>query len=249
MLNGFTYAMRTLSALPVPGSEPTNTSDSLPWFPLSGAILGGLCYVLGYALHTFGNWPEATGALVLIFSVLITRGFHLDGLADCADGFGAGWTPERRLAIMKDSHLGAFGVLALVLILLIKWVALTKLAASGLLFYIVTAYIVSRTTSAELSVCLPYARPEGGTAGACVSGAKPHHRVWFLSCAILLCLLLAGITGIVLLACGWGISRLLGIWFMRRVGGVTGDLLGTNSEIVETSLLLLCGFASSWLHL
>jgi len=239
VLKGLTCAIRTLSVLPAFGDEPDNIADSLPWFPLTGAILGFLCMCTGWlSSFLFPNWAEATAVVMLVYSVLVTRGFHLDGLADCADGFGAGWTPERRLEIMKDSHLGAFGVIALVLMLLIKWVALTKLVETGNIQFILIAYIISRTTSAELSTCLPYARKEGGTAGPCVTGSSPRHRFLALGSASLLCSLVNGLGGLLLLALGLAVSRLLGVWFTKRVGGITGDLLGTNSEVVEATIML-----------
>ncbi len=248
MLQGFVSAIRTLSILPAPGREAERMSDALPWFPLVGCLLGVMLMGLARAFSLVpGGWSEGAAGAVLVGGVLLTRGFHLDGLADWADGFGGGRNREQILAIMKDSHVGAFGVMALVLVLLSKWVAFSHLIEMGSFHWIVSACIVSRTTLVELAVCLPYARPGSGTAKPFVDDARSYHRVWSLILALLLLLAVSGPAGAVVLTGGWIASRFLGFWFLRRVGGVTGDLLGACCELIETGLLLSCAAASHWL--
>ena len=248
MLRGLVSAIRTLSILPVPGREAERMSDALPWFPLVGGLLGVMLYGLAWVFSLVpGGWPEGAAGAVMVGSVFLTRGFHLDGLADWADGFGGAWDKERTLAIMKDSHVGAFGVVVLILVLLTMWVALSRLIAMGSFHWIVSAFIVSRTTMVELAVCLPYARAEGGTAGPFIDGAKTSHRVWALILSLALLFVFSGPAGVIILIGGWVVSRLLGFWFLRRVGGVTGDLLGACSELIETGVLFTCAAAGPWL--
>lgn len=248
MIQGFVSAIRTLSILPMPGRDAERMSDALPWFPLVGCLLGVIFWGLARTSGLVpGGWPEGAAGIVIIGSVLLTRGLHLDGLADWADGFGGGWERERTLAIMKDSHVGAFGVVALVLILLTRWVALSRLIETGSFHWIVSACIVSRTIMVELAVCFPYARAEGGTAGPFVDGARTSHRIGALFLSLALLLAFSGPAGVILLICGWVAVRLLGLWFLRRIAGVTGDLLGTCCEFVETGLLLSCGAAGPWM--
>jgi adenosylcobinamide-GDP ribazoletransferase len=241
MVKGLVTALRTLSILPVPGKGAQEMASSLPWFAVAGCILGLILYgvVLLADLAMAGGWPQGTAAAVLVGGVLLTRGLHLDGLADCADGFYGAWDRERALAIMKDPHVGTFGVCALVLVLLARWVALVRLAASGLAFWIVGAYIVSRVAMVELAVWLPYARAEGGTGAAFVQGARPAHALWALASAGALLVGALGSAGAAALAAGWLIAFLCGLYAKRRIGGVTGDVLGACSEIVETAVLLL----------
>jgi len=241
MLRGLVTALRTLSILPVPGRGAQEMASSLPWFAVAGCILGLILYGVALLadLAMAGAWPQGTASAVLIGGVVLTRGLHLDGLADCADGFYGAWDRKRALAIMKDPHIGTFGVAALVLVLLVRWVALARLAASGLAFWIVGAYIVSRLAMVELAVWLPYARPEGGTGAAFVQGAPPAHGLWALASAGILIVGGFGAAGAAALAAGWAIAAMIGLYARRRVGGVTGDVLGACCEIVETAVLIL----------
>jgi adenosylcobinamide-GDP ribazoletransferase len=223
-------------------------SDALPWFPLVGCVLGAILYGLARAGSLLlGDWPEGLAALVLAGSVLLTRGFHLDGLADWADGFGGGRDRAQTLAIMKDSKVGVFGMVALILVLLTKWVAFARLVDVGSLHWIVSACIVSRTTMVQLAVRLPYCRPEGGTARPFVNEARFCHLAWALLLSLLLLLLISGPAGVVVLIGGLIGCRFLRLWFHRRIGGVTGDLLGASSEIIETGLLFTCATTGQWL--
>jgi adenosylcobinamide-GDP ribazoletransferase len=248
MLRGLVTALRTLSILPVPGKGAEEMAASLPWFAVAGCILGLILYGIALLvdLATAGAWPEGTAAAVLIGGAALTRGLHLDGLADCADGFYGSRERERTLAIMKDPHVGTFGVVALVAVLLVRWVALARLAAAGLVFWIVGAYIVSRVAMVGLAVWLPYARPEGGTGAAFVGNARPAHGFWALACGAALLIGGFGAAGAAALVAGWAIARAIGLYSRWRIGGVTGDVLGACSEIVETAVLVLAAaFGSS----
>lgn len=233
-MKSFITAIQTLSILPIRGEGCDDFSDSLPWFPIVGMILGGILTILA---HLCGNMPaEATAALVLLGGVLLTRGFHIDGLADCADGFGGGYTRERVLEIMKDSATGAFGSIAIALSLLIKWVALKHLIESGHLSGILIAYTISRAMQVEQMVHLPYARANG-TAASFVRGAQPLHRRLAHLVAGLTALLLGGLIGLKLYLIAWLAAWLFGLYCKKRVGGITGDLLGATSEITEILIL------------
>jgi len=242
MIRGLITAIRTLSILPIPGKDAGNPASSLSWFALVGCLLGFILY--GLALFadwiTKGTWPECVAITVVIGGIILTRGLHLDGLADWTDAFGSISDKNKTLRIMKDSHVGAFGVLVLIAILITKWVAVTRLSIFNGFIWIVAAYIISRTVQAELAVRLPYARSENGTGASYVINARLLHRIWAWVSAFLLILFFCGPAGILALGAGWIISRLFGIWCYRRIGGVTGDLLGACSEITETLILFLC---------
>ncbi len=246
-LGGLIAAVRTLSVLPLPGRAAEPMSAALPWFAVVGAALGAVLYGISAlaAWPTIGGWPEVAALAVVIGGAVLTGALHLDGLADWADTLG-GASAERRLEIMKDPRVGAFGVIAVVAIVLCKWVALTRLGPSGAL-WLVSAYAVSRTAMVDLAVRLPYARAEGGTAAIVVEHARPWHLVVCGLSALAVVIAVSGPAGVVALAFGWLIAALFGRWCRRRIGGVTGDLLGAASEIVETSILLLAAFALGWL--
>lgn len=247
MLNGLTTAARTLSIVPLRGREAERPADALPWFPAVGGLMGLALYgvALGVNELTSHQWPGGVAACVIVGAVVLTGGFHLDGLADWADGFGGGPNRQSTLRIMKDSRIGTFGVLALLCVLLLKWVALARLAALGMSVWIVAAYVVSRALLVDLAVWLPYARPEGGTGAVFVCGARPWHLAAALLSAATLLLIGWGTAGLLALALGWVIARTFGFWCRRRVGGITGDLLGASSEIVESAVLMSAALAGA----
>ena len=235
MFRALVTAVRTLTLLPLPGQDTSRFADSLVWFPCVGALCGALLAGLGLGLGN--HWSSGAAGLMLAVSVILTRGLHLDGLADAVDGFGGGRGDRARtLEIMKDPHMGAFGVMSIVLVLMLKWVAFERIVSLGLSWQIVTAYVISRAMQVELAVCLPYARAQGTAAGF-VQGAKGWHRAVALSTAMLFSFWLSGLGGLGLFALAWVITRLFGVWCKKRVGGITGDLLGTCSELTETVVL------------
>lgn len=246
MTGGLTTAIRTLTIFPAPGGPAPGDPEgkmasSLPWFPLVGGAIGSILLGLMLLIDNLapGGWPGGAAAAAVIAGVVLTGALHLDGLADWADGFGGGRDREKTLAIMKDSSTGAFGSVALISVLLLKWVALSRLAASDSHVWIVAACVISRAMMAELAVWLPYARPEGGTGASVANGAKKWHRMAALLLALAILLALAGAAGAQALAAGWLVCRGFGSLCKRRVGGITGDLLGAGSEIVETLILVL----------
>ncbi len=244
MLRGLITALRTLTILPVPGNDAKNMASSLPWFPLAGCLLGGILYGIAvvWGLCIGNSWPQGAAMVLTGCGILLTKGIHMDGLADWADAFGNLHDKNRTLAIMKDSHIGAFGAIAIVFVLLAKWVSLTRIIACGSLNCIVSAYIVSRTMQVELAASLPYARAEGGIAAPFIRDAKFLHRAVALASALVMLMLLNGLAGLIILAVGWIACGALGLWAKKRIGGVTGDILGACSEIIETMTFFLCAF-------
>ena len=144
----FPLALTFLTVFPWPRLREVTPGDlvrSLFWYPWVGALLGLIYWGAGVLLIKF-FLPLAAAALLLLLTVLLTRGLHLDGLADTVDGLGGGRTPEERLAIMKDSRLGAFGGISLVLVLLLKFAFLQTLLSltmtrSLILFPLISKYL------------------------------------------------------------------------------------------------------------
>ena len=240
-MQGLITAFRTLTILPVPGRESEDFAASLPWFPVTGLTLGALLALAGGLwVRCPGTWFEGAACLLLAASIMLTRGLHLDGLADWADAMGGRPEKEVRLNILKDSRLGAFGGLALGVVLLAKWAALARLLALGAIGSIVPVLIVSRAMMAELTSTLPYARSGPGTAGPFVRGATGRRRASALLFGFALCLFW-GLSGILCFFLGWLGTRLFAHHCRTTFGGVTGDLLGSLNELLETGLLfLLC---------
>ena len=237
MLCGFITAMRTLTILPMPGKDAERVANALYYFPLVGALIGGLVTLATWLLGDVLAWPAGAGVAGVLVSAWITRGLHLDGLSDTVDGFYGAATRERRLEIMKDHHVGAFGVVAIVLVLLIKAAALSQLAIYGYWAWIPVPFILARLIQVLLAVTLPYARNEGGTAEAFVKQAGASHFIVAGTCALILCGLLIQLGALALLVITFLVGHLLARWMKRAFGGVTGDLLGFSNELVECALL------------
>ncbi|MCX6997708.1 MAG: adenosylcobinamide-GDP ribazoletransferase [Kiritimatiellaeota bacterium] len=246
---GFVTAMRTLTVLPWPGRDADEPASALPWFPLIGAIIGGFVAMIFTVFYEMLMWPSGGTALALAVSAVLTGGLHLDGLADTVDGWRGGHTREQRLAIMKDSRIGAMGAMALVLVLLLQFVALSRLGLSRPVSWIALPYILARLAQVQLAVSLPYARAGGGTAERFVTGARSGHFLAALLLAAALCYAIAE---------GWGLGFLLlslvltsGLrrWMRLAFGGITGDLLGGACVVLETVGLFLLALIGPYVTL
>lgn len=186
-------------------------------------------------------WPPAvTGGLTVGLLAFLTRGLHLDGLADTADALGSGAPAERALEIMKDSRTGAFGVMAVALLLYVKARGFECLAGRGSPEFFAIIPCLSRWGLCVLAVSSVYARKEGGLGRAFVG--RDHRRALFLAgpAAFLAVWGVAGASWAfwsVLGAAGAGI--LASAFFLRRLGGVTGDVLGAYLEVLETLLVIV----------
>ncbi len=239
-MKGLGSAIRTLTLLPCRGGEDESLADGLYWFVGVGFGLGLVLFTIGvlwqWILPT--QWPLGGAVLLVTLEVFLTRGLHLDGLADWADSIG-GFGRQRRLMIMKDVSVGAFGSLALILDVVFRVVIISRLISSGSLIWIVAVSAISRDMMVGLITTLPYARAEEGMAGPFVVGASKEH--WFFShCLCLMVCLLFGPVGVCLFLLGWGVATLYGKRCLKQFGGITGDLLGTANEMVSLTLLLLC---------
>jgi len=245
MSGGLITAFRTLTAIPVPGRDADKMVSALPWFPVAGLSLGLILYGIADLFGRLAGpgWPEGCAAILVVAAILLTRGIHLDGLADWADGFWGARDREKTLAIMKDPRVGSFGVLAIASVLLLKWVCFSRLIGAGELKWIIAAYVVSRTMQAALLATHPYARPGGGTAAPFAQGADWRHLSMAMAGSVVLIPLICGLRWqwFAVILAGWAVTRLFGLWCRRRLGGITGDLIGACSEIVESTVLLAGG--------
>jgi len=205
------------------------------WFPVVGLLLGIIQAFTVYLVSLFG-WNELAAAAGVFGGVIFTGAIHADGLADVADGFWGGRTKEDALRIMKDSSVGAFGVVALCAVLLLKWIALVKLVQAGSFVFIASGVLLARWVQVMLASFLPYARKEGGTANSFVEGAGwPHVLVSsFLTSLLLFFICRCNFYPAAVLASAAIASAFLtGLKSHRKIGGVTGDVLGAGSELCE----------------
>ncbi len=232
-------ALTFLTILPWPRlglAGPEDLARSMFWFPWVGALLGGIYGVAWAGLHKILPAPAAA-ALLLGLTVWLTGALHQDGLADTADGLAGGANPAERLQIMKDSHLGTFGVVSLILVLLLKFAFFLAWADKGAGRILFLYPVISRWGMVYLAFLSPYARPEGGLGQAMTTGVDGKVVAGATLSALALALVIYGFRGLVLLAvaalCVW----LGSLYFQKKLGGVTGDVLGAGNELLEVLAL------------
>jgi len=241
----FLLALRFLTIIPLGTRKGINEDSVGPagkYYPLVGLIIGGLLWVFFYGVNLIFPISVSAG-LLLLFWVILTGALHLDGLADSLDGLYGGTNPEERLGIMKDVHLGTMGIVGLILTLGIKYLVLREiLLIPSLRIGIVFIPAISRWTPIFLSFLFSYARPGGGLGQALVTGTGKKELFWATLMAWIPSAAIAGYWGLGLnlvitvwsLLCGW--------YFHRKLGGITGDVLGAVIESSEVwAMLFLLG--------
>lgn len=213
---------------------PQEMARAVGWFPLVGVALGALlCGVNYFAQMTFP--ASISAALTLIAWVLLTRAFHLDGFMDTCDGLFGGFTPERRLEIMKDSRVGAFGVAGGALALLLKYTALAS--SLNVLPALVTSAVLARWGMTLAIFAFPYAREKG--LGREMKDNVGWTQIILATCIALIVVLLAGVQmGLIAFALA-GLTLWLGArYILRLIPGLTGDGYGALCEGIELVVLL-----------
>lgn len=232
-------ALGLLTRLPVTVSAARATARGAgqAWaWPVVGAMVGGAGAVVGAVALWAGLVPALAAVTVVAVQVVLTGALHEDGLADTADGLWGGWDKARRLAIMKDSQIGTYGMMALLLVTLTRWIALAVLLGAQDWAAIIAAGMISRVPMAAIMAALPNARvsglshrvgrpPPGAVATACAMAT--------IAGAVLIgTALLPAALGVIVL-CTWlaGTAR-------ARIGGQTGDILGASQQLAEVAVLV-----------
>ncbi len=235
-------AASLLSRLPLGRAELTGTrsmADSAWVWPLIGALLGALAGLVGLAGHWLGLPASISAALSLAALIALSGALHEDGLADTFDGLWGGHERARRLEIMRDSRVGTYGVLALVLALLLRWSALVALLEGGwFLAPLIGASLLSRVPMVLLMANMANAREAGLAAGSGIPA--PRTAMAALAIALGLAVLLLGWWA--LLAAAFWIalfSLALGALAKARIGGLTGDILGASQQVSEIAALVV----------
>ena len=226
-------AIQFLTRLPTPQVRDFRQEDlsrSAVYYPLVGAIIGVL---LALPLYGLSDRPWLAGALTLLLWVWVTGALHLDGLGDVADAFGAAHrNPQRFLEVLKDPHMGVFGVVTLIMQLLLKFVLLTELAVGPLWFGIVLVPVWARWGTLWWSQRIPSLHGDG--LGERFSWQLRPSAMWLW--AALLAAISVFVAWPLLLALL--LVPLVALWWKRKLGGISGDGLGASVEVVETLLLL-----------
>ncbi len=248
----FLVATQFLTRLPTPaleGFESSWLAQSARYFPLVGVLIGAINVGIWWLA---GHWlPGAVAVgVMLAASLLLTGAFHEDALADTCDGFGGGTTREQVLAIMKDSRIGAYGAVGVVMMLGLKWATLVAIPAAAFPVLVIGAHMFSRWCAGGLIWGLRYARSDTQAKAAPFAGRLSAGN-WLLSGALgavgVAPAALAGVSAYGAqaaraLASGATAAAITAViaaaHFRRRIGGYTGDCLGAVQQLTELTFLL-----------
>ena len=233
-MNSLWLALSFLTRLPVPTrlkASPSAIGQSVLYYPVVGAVIGGILAIIHAALS---GHPNLDAAVLVITWAGLSGALHLDGLADCADAWiGGQGDRERSLAIMKDPRSGPAGVVATVLVLLLKYAALTELGSESFIGLLILTPLLGRTAILFYLITMPYLR-EQGLASSLLEN-MPHQSV-------IVVMVVAGSVALLTLGSSLMLWALVTILALRqitlsRLGGCTGDTLGASVEVLEASIL------------
>ena len=251
-MRGLRSAIAFLTILPL---GPRNAAEDFPaariWFPLVGLLLGsvlaGTDLLLQWSFSLLSSDsapldrqfpPLLAGSLLIAALALLTRALHLDGFMDTCDALLGAFERRRRLEILRDTHVGAFAVVGLTSLLLLKISSLAALPQTSRPSVLLLFPCLSRWGMLLVMELFPYIRREGlGTAFFREKGRWP--MIGGLCLALSAAVGLAGTTGVLLLALSSAVSWAVGYWAARALGGLTGDIYGAVNETVEVSVLVL----------
>ncbi len=242
LVTDLTTSILFCTRLPLPHPAPIDSRDvaHATWaFPVAGALAGGsgaLAYIVAFAMAL----PSTLAAALALLSTLVITGcLHEDGLADTADGFGGGRDRARRLEIMRDSRLGAYGACALVMSLLLRWAAISAIARPlAVAAALIAAHVAARSALPAFMRFVSPARPDGLSAQAGRPTLRCVEVAAFLGIAAV-----GAALGLVAMAAGLllatAASFVMARLSVRQIGGQTGDVLGALEQIIEVLILLI----------
>ena len=264
----FFTALQFFTRLPIPrriGFDPAWLSPSLRFFPLVGWVIGLITATVYLTAQCFWT-PAVAVVLSTIAGIWSTGAFHEDGFADVCDGFGGGMTPERVLEIMRDSRIGAYGAIGIGMLLLLKCSVLGAMPVAATAFAILLAHPLSRLASCSVIWGMQYVREDGKA--KVIATQLRHGEFCFALGSVFLPMILVLYYSCTVATTGTAVLPLLScriplpamalmagmfmmcpmLWFLvrlfkRRIGGYTGDCLGTVQQLTEVMFYLGCSGA------
>jgi len=240
-MKDFLQALSFLTILPAgqpPFPEEKKLARSMAFFPLVGLLIG-LLLATAYFLLSFLFSKSLVLWLTLGCLALLTRGLHLDGFADTIDGFAAGGPKEKILEVMRDSRIGAFGVVGLILLIGAKYLALDQIAAGSIPRTLILMTVMGRNSMVWVCYRSPYARSGGGLAKPFAKNLTAREMIVSSVCTFGIGLLLWRLKGALVFLGIALISLAFRFFFLRKLNGITGDTLGAANELSELLCLIL----------
>jgi len=241
-VNALRASFGFLTVLPVAPRSGAGLGSARAFFPLVGLVLGGLLAGFDWLVNdTLGT--ELTAALIVVGLLAATRMLHIDGLMDSCDALLGGYTRERRLEILKDPRVGAFGAIGGVSILFLKWAALITLTGPIRLPMILLFPLLARWSVVAVMQTFSYGPSRDGITGSGTGSSFLENRgIWLPLIAGITALaasvLIAGLMGVILMGIVTLVAVLLGAWMAKLLGGLTGDGYGAVVEVTEVTALI-----------
>jgi adenosylcobinamide-GDP ribazoletransferase len=235
----FATAMMFFTRIPCSTHYSQNSMNRCNrYFPLVGAVVGGIGALVLWGAAWL--WPMPVAVLLsMVATILATGAFHEDGFADVCDGFGGGWTQDKILLIMKDSRVGAYGVIGMVLLLATKFALLAGMDLRISIAALLTAHVVSRGMAVTTMFTLAYVREDESSKSKPI--AKNLHKADLVVASgfsLLPFLLWPSWWFAVMLLPLFVVKMLMERWFVKWIGGYTGDCLGTVQQVMELVVYL-----------
>ncbi len=223
-----------------PDLEPGRLDQSALWFPVAGLLIGIIPALIYLALA--GPLPAMVAAgLAIAAGLLITGALHEDGLSDCADGFGGAGDRDKILEIMRDSRIGTYGAVSLILSIGLRWAALASLGPASGAAALLVAHAGARGAITPALAFSSYAR-NSGAASTVDQGIDISRWVLVLVVTLGIAAIAGGWSGTVAALLGMGAATLVLVYAGRRIGGYTGDVLGAMEQIAEIVILIALSF-------
>lgn len=233
----FLLALSFYTRLPTPKNQDYNQLPQASiYLPLVGWVVGGLTGLCFYLANIL--WPQPTALILsLICGILLTGAFHEDGFADVCDGFGGGYGKQRILEIMKDSQIGVYGAVGLILLMSLKISLLITFPTTAITLILFAGHSISRFQPLLLMWQYDYARSDNSKSGAAMYRPNTQELLFAGTVAFLPLLLLPMICTLAI-PCMLLVNWRLGQYFNRHIGGYTGDCLGTSQQVSEVVFYL-----------
>ncbi|HEY8476441.1 MAG TPA: adenosylcobinamide-GDP ribazoletransferase, partial [Chloroflexota bacterium] len=237
---GFLVALQFLTRLPSPIKHTITVEEmgrSTVWFPVVGLLIGALLAVADLLSRLLFP-PSLSDALLVALLVVLTGALHLDGLMDTCDGVFSFKSPERRLEIMRDSRVGAFGVVGAALVILLKYAALGAVPVEHRPLVLPAVLALSRWTMVYALATFPYARDRG--VGRLYKDHVGRRELrWASVAALAIAGALLGPVGLVAAGTAWAVAWIGARYITSKIPGLTGDSYGAINEMAEVFLLAL----------
>ena len=235
---GLLAALQFLTRVPIRLRREPSLERTVAWFPVAGALIGAAVGGVAAGLW-FAVPPIVAAACAVAVGLLITGAFHEDGLGDVADAFGGGWTVERRLEILKDSRHGTYGVAAICMSIVLRVVSLGSMAGPWRMFTAaIAAHTMARVAAVAMAATMRLAT-HSGLGADYGRGTTPVRAVVGIAAGL----------AVTVAAVGWWAGPLLaaavvgvtatGLLAHRKIGGISGDVLGATEQVVECLCLVV----------